>query len=90
MSCSAAVQFLTRWPVVYCVLQSLLDHMTHEEEELLPQFMATQGVTSDYLKQLGRVFETAKLIAPSRCVKSSSVRHWAWKQLQHAWLVLLA
>lgn len=56
-----------------CVItnQSLLDHMTHEEEELLPQFMATEGVTPDYLMQLGRVFETAKLIAPSRCVRCS-------------------
>lgn len=42
--------------------------MLHEEEELLPQFMAAEGVSPEYLMQLGRVFESAKLIAPSRCV----------------------
>lgn len=40
--------------------------MQHEEDELLPKFMATEGVTPDYLMQLGRLFESAKLIAPSR------------------------
>jgi hypothetical protein len=49
-------------------VQSLLDHMLHKEEELLPAFMAAEGVTPEYLMQLGRVFESAKLIAPSRCV----------------------
>ena len=40
--------------------------MHHEEDELLPQFAATEGVTPDYLMQLGRLVESAKLIAPSR------------------------
>jgi len=40
--------------------------MSHEEEELLPQFMATEGVTAEYLMQLGRLFEDSKLISPSR------------------------
>lgn len=42
--------------------------MKHEEDELLPQFMAAEGVTPEYLMQLGRLFEDAKLFAPSRCV----------------------
>jgi hypothetical protein len=57
--------------------------MTHEEEELLPQFIATEGVTPDYLMQLGRVFETAKLIALSMWAS------WRTLGLPHAWLVLL-
>jgi hypothetical protein len=40
--------------------------MHEEEDDLLPRFAAAEGVTSDYLMQLGRVFETAKLHAPSR------------------------
>lgn len=51
---------------MHCCLQSLLEHMKHEEDELLPQFMATEGVTDEYLMQLGRLFEDSKLISPSR------------------------
>jgi hypothetical protein len=55
----------TAWHVC-CLLQSLLDHMHHEEDELLPKFTACEGVTHEYLMQLGRLFEDSKLIAPSR------------------------
>jgi hemerythrin superfamily protein len=52
---------------MYCLLlQSLLDHMHHEEDELLPKFKACEGVTQEYLMQLGRLFEDSKLFAPSR------------------------
>lgn len=50
-------------------MQSLLEHMHHEEDELLPQLKATEGVTPEYLMQLGRVFESAKLICPTRCAQ---------------------
>jgi hypothetical protein len=40
--------------------------MKEEEDDLLPRFAAAEGVSSDYLMQLGRLFETAKLYAPSR------------------------
>ncbi|WIA30236.1 hypothetical protein OEZ86_000327 [Tetradesmus obliquus] len=47
-------------------MQELVKHMHEEEDDLLPRFAAAEGVTSDYLMQLGRVFETSKLLVPSR------------------------
>jgi hemerythrin superfamily protein len=43
---------------------ALADHMKEEEDDLLPRFAAS--VSSEYLLQLGKQFETAKLFAPSR------------------------
>jgi hypothetical protein len=44
----------------------LLHHMAEEEDDLLPRFAAAEGVSSDYLMQLGRLWETSKLHLPSR------------------------
>jgi hypothetical protein len=46
--------------------------MKEEEDDLLPRFAAAEGVTCEYLMQLGRLFETAKLHAPSRWVLLNS------------------
>jgi hemerythrin superfamily protein len=48
------------------IMEVLLHHMMEEEEVLLPRFAAAEGVASEYLMQLGRLFEQAKLHAPSR------------------------
>jgi hypothetical protein len=40
--------------------------MAEEEEDLLPRFAAAEGVSSEYLMQLGRLWETTKLYVPSR------------------------
>jgi hypothetical protein len=48
----------------------LLHHVAEEEDDLLPRFAAAEGVTSDYLMQLGRLWETSKLHLPSRCAAS--------------------
>eukprot|EP00882_Tetradesmus_deserticola_P001105 GHRQ01001197.1.p1 GENE.GHRQ01001197.1~~GHRQ01001197.1.p1 ORF type:complete len:211 (+),score=105.63 GHRQ01001197.1:166-798(+) len=48
------------------IMEVLLHHMAEEEEELLPRFAAAEGVSSDYLMQLGRLWETTKLHLPSR------------------------
>lgn len=48
------------------MVQVLLLHMREEEVDLLPRFAASEGVTSEFLLQLGRTFEQAKLHAPSR------------------------
>jgi hemerythrin superfamily protein len=45
---------------------ALVDHMKEEEEDLLQRFVAAEGVTNEYLMQLAKQFETAKLFAPSR------------------------
>jgi hemerythrin superfamily protein len=48
------------------LMEVLLHHMKEEEEDLLPRFAICEDVTSEYLMQLGRLFEQAKLHAPSR------------------------
>jgi hypothetical protein len=53
----------------HCCCQVLLHHMAEEEDDLLPRFAAAEGVTSDYLMQLGRLWETSKLHLPSRCAE---------------------
>eukprot|EP00877_Chromochloris_zofingiensis_P011923 jgi/Chrzof1/6985/Cz02g06170.t1 len=44
----------------------LLQHMEEEETDVFPRFAKTPGVTEEYLQQLGRKFELAKLHAPTR------------------------
>lgn len=44
--------------------QVLLHHMAEEEQDVLPRFAA--ATSSEHLMQLGRAFEAAKLLAPSR------------------------
>lgn len=40
--------------------------MEEEETDVFPRFAKTPGVTEEYLQQLGRKFELAKLHAPTR------------------------
>lgn len=51
------------WSFPKC-FQALVDHMKEEEDDLLPRFAAS--VSNEYLMQLAKQFETAKLFAPSR------------------------
>eukprot|EP00879_Flechtneria_rotunda_P000425 GHRR01000519.1.p1 GENE.GHRR01000519.1~~GHRR01000519.1.p1 ORF type:complete len:211 (+),score=65.02 GHRR01000519.1:169-801(+) len=48
------------------IMEVLLHHMREEEDELLPRFAASEGVTSEYLMQLSRLWEASKLHCPSR------------------------
>eukprot|EP00775_Hariotina_reticulata_P010866 gene10866-11020_t len=48
------------------IMEILVQHMKEEEEELLPRFAATEGVTEEYLLQLSRAWEAFKIISPSR------------------------
>ncbi|GBF97561.1 hypothetical protein Rsub_10162 [Raphidocelis subcapitata] len=48
------------------VMSLLVDHMRQEEEQLLPMFASTEGVTPETLAQLGRWYEAVKRVAPTR------------------------
>ncbi|KAI8471727.1 MAG: hypothetical protein J3K34DRAFT_416077 [Monoraphidium minutum] len=48
------------------MMEDLVAHMREEEDDLLPRFAATEGVTAETMTNLARWFEAVKRVAPTR------------------------